>query len=145
MQFGTRYLKRDMLWFVGEFDDLGVAEGRFDADKYGPIAAVRLVINSSSKNWVIISEVCLYHTKQFCFPSITNFFCFSRLNYRSFSTPPEVKEDGMGSGETRVYAMNIFLSVVCNEAKRSIKFPFCSLLPVLFKNGKLAACKAAFP
>lgn len=42
---------------LGEFNDLGIAEGRIDSALFGPISAVRLVIKSASKNWVIISEV----------------------------------------------------------------------------------------
>ena len=42
---------------IGEFNDLGIAEGKIDASLFGPVAAVRLIINSASKNWVIISEV----------------------------------------------------------------------------------------
>ena len=51
----------------GEFNDLGIAEGKIDPSQFGQIGAVRLVIKSASKNWVIISEVrkkannlCLY-------------------------------------------------------------------------------------
>lgn len=45
------------LIFLGEFNDLGTAEGKIDAALLGPIAAVRMIIKSASKNWVIISEV----------------------------------------------------------------------------------------
>lgn len=41
---------------IGEFSDLGLAEGKIDSS-LNPIAAVRLVIKSASKNWVIISEI----------------------------------------------------------------------------------------
>ncbi len=46
----------------GEFNDLGIAEGKIDPSQFGQISAVRLVIKSASKNWVIISEV----RKNFC-------------------------------------------------------------------------------
>ena len=42
--------------FSGQFNDLGLAEGKIEED-LNPITAIRLVIKSSSKNWVIISEV----------------------------------------------------------------------------------------
>ncbi|EFX88534.1 hypothetical protein DAPPUDRAFT_310736 [Daphnia pulex] len=42
---------------VGEFNDLGIAEGKIDPSQFGQISAVRLVIKSASKNWVIISEI----------------------------------------------------------------------------------------
>lgn len=45
------------IYYSGEFNDLGIAEGKIDASLFGPIGAVRLVIKSASKNWVIISEV----------------------------------------------------------------------------------------
>lgn len=43
-------------FLVGQFNDLGIAEGKID-NSLNPIAAIRLVIKSASKNWVIISEV----------------------------------------------------------------------------------------
>ncbi len=42
---------------VGRFDELGVAEAKLRPDELGPLASVRLNIQGSSKNWVIISEV----------------------------------------------------------------------------------------
>ena len=45
--------------FAVDFNDFGVAEGKIDTAQVGPITAVRLVIKSASKNWIIISEVVL--------------------------------------------------------------------------------------
>jgi len=42
---------------VGEFNDLGIAEGKLDSELIGAVSSVRLVIKTSSKNWVIISEI----------------------------------------------------------------------------------------
>lgn len=69
----TLDLTQDNLISSGEFNDLGIAEGKIDASQFGLIAAVRLVIKSSSKNWVIISEV---KTKHAC----TLFFQLDQFN-----------------------------------------------------------------
>jgi len=42
---------------IGEFNDLGIAEGKLNSDLIGAVTSVRLVIKTSSKNWVIISEI----------------------------------------------------------------------------------------
>ena len=46
-----------LFFFSGEFNDLGIAEGKLDSELIGAVSSVRLVIKTSSKNWVIISEV----------------------------------------------------------------------------------------
>ena len=57
------------IFFAVDFNDFGVAEGKIDTAQVGPIAAVRLVIKSASKNWIIISEVCCQNVKDlhYCF------------------------------------------------------------------------------
>ena len=60
---------------VGQFDELGVAEGKLDADKLGLIRSVRLSIKSASKNWVIISEVCHFDGNVFSL-NIIHFYIF---------------------------------------------------------------------
>jgi len=47
----------DSFFFSGEFNDLGIAEGKLDSELIGAVSSVRLVIKTSSKNWVIISEI----------------------------------------------------------------------------------------
>ena len=42
--------------YAGEFNNFGVAEGQLGA-KYGPIAAFRLNVGTSSENWAILSEI----------------------------------------------------------------------------------------
>jgi len=42
---------------IGEFNDLGIAEGKINCDLLGPLTSVRLIIKTSSTNWVIISEI----------------------------------------------------------------------------------------
>ena len=51
------HLYKIFFFFLVDFNDFGVAEGKIDTAQVGPIAAVRLVIKSASKNWIIISEV----------------------------------------------------------------------------------------
>jgi len=42
---------------IGEFNDLGIAEGKLNSDLIGAVTSVRLVIKTPSNNWVMISEI----------------------------------------------------------------------------------------
>ena len=47
------------IFIIGQFDDMGVAEGKIDT-KYGKVKVLRLRVHEESENWAILSEVCTY-------------------------------------------------------------------------------------
>ncbi|KAK4288346.1 hypothetical protein Pmani_038619 [Petrolisthes manimaculis] len=47
---------------VGEFDDMGVAEGTVDAASLGVVKALRLSVHVESDNWAILSEIHIQTT-----------------------------------------------------------------------------------
>lgn len=50
------YLTKMLL--LGEFDDMGIAEGSVDVG-LGLVKSLRLSVHVESDNWAILSEVCL--------------------------------------------------------------------------------------
>ena len=48
----------EFLYITGDFDDMGVAEGKIP-EGFGEIKSLRLNIHVESENWAILSEVCI--------------------------------------------------------------------------------------